>query len=86
MTGPDHHAEMEAHYATGRDRQDLEHADEIIADLRAEVQEAVQALYAFTKIRWWANTEKKSDDVYRAILFIKKHDPEGWASQKRETL
>lgn len=31
-----HHEEMEAHYATGRDRQDLEHADELIAGLKAE--------------------------------------------------
>lgn len=38
MTGPDHHAEMEAHADTLRRRDELDHADEIIAGLREEVR------------------------------------------------
>lgn len=30
MTGPDHHAEMEAHYASGQHRQDAQHAADIV--------------------------------------------------------
>lgn len=42
MTGPDHHAEMEAHYAAGMERQDEDHCREVIkwlADLMSRLEE-----------------------------------------------
>ncbi len=53
---------------------------EQLQNSQAEVQIAVSALFAFTQTRWFANTQEKSDDVRRAVEFVKKHDPELWAA------
>lgn len=43
MTGPDHHAEMEAHYAAGQQRQDEQHLFDIaFAEAKARVDAEVE--------------------------------------------